>query len=126
MDPKLIAARAEIEEIVRRHDIAAHVILHNAPDQSEVFMRLTPRYSRLQELGSEREGTFYRLRSKLADYGGDAAAQARDLAATANMVHSLAMHLGTCAMPMLQLADQVNHATAAIHGPGERTEGRGH
>lgn len=126
MDTKLIQARAEIEEILRRHDIAGYVVLHNAPDQSEVFMRLTPGYSRLVEVAADAGGTMYRLRSKLADYGGDVEAQRRDLEATANMVHSLAMHLGTGAMPMLRLADQVNRSTGATHSAALRTEGRGH
>jgi len=123
MDAKLIAARAEIEAILQRHDIAAHVVLHNAPGNSEVFMRLTPGYSKLVKIGTEREGIAFRLRSKLADYGGDANAQARDLAATANMVHSLAMALGVGAMPMLRLAEQVNAATGAEHSDGVRAEG---
>lgn len=125
MDAKLIAARAEIEDILQRHDVAAHVVLHNAPGNSEVFMRLTPRYSRLVPMGSERDGLEYRLLSKLADYNGDAKAQARDLAATANMVHSIAMALGQDAMAMLQLSDFVSSSTGATHGPARRAEGHG-
>jgi hypothetical protein len=124
MDSKLIQARAEIEEILRRHDIAAHVVLHNAPGNSKIFMRLTPGYSKLAELGSERDGISFRLRSKLADYGGDVEAQKRDLAATANMVSSIAMHLGTAAMPMLRLAEQIDRAVGATHTEMQRTEGR--
>lgn len=124
MDPKLILARAEIEAILSQHDIAAHVILHNAPGNAEVFMRMTPSYSRLVEVAHDNHGVSYRVRSKLADYNGDTAAQQRDLAATANMVHVLAMTLGTAAIPMLRLANQVDLITGASHGPGVRTEGR--
>jgi len=124
MDTKLIGARAEIQAILDKHDIAAHVILHNAPGSLEVFMHLTPGYSKLVRMGTEQEGLAFRLRSHLADYGGDAAAQARDLAATANMVHGLGMVLAQDGMSMLQLAQVVNKAARAEHGPFIRTEGR--
>lgn len=124
MDAKLIAARAEIEAVLAKHDIAAHVVLHNAPGNFELFMRLTPGYSKLAQEGADQHGLKFRLRSKLADYHGDTEAQARDLAATANMVHGFASLLFEAALPMLSLAEVVNKATNAEHGAFMRSEGR--
>jgi len=124
MNAKLINARAEIQAILEKHDIAGHVILHCAPGDLEVFMHLTPGYSKLVRQGTEQTGLSFRLRSRLADYGGDAAAQGRDLAATANMVHGLGTALAQDAISMLELATVVNKATGAVHGPIVRTEGR--
>jgi hypothetical protein len=100
MDAKLIQARAEIEAILTKHDIAGHVILHNAPGESEIFLRLTPSYSKLREIPAGSHGVTFRLVSDTADYGGDTVAQARDLAATANMVRSFADLLVTAALPI--------------------------
>lgn len=124
MDVKLIQAHAEIAALLRKHDIAAHVVLHNAPGESEVFMRLTPSYSRLVEQAVSHEGVVYRLRSKLVeDYGGDREAQVRDMAATANMVCSLATHLGEAALSMRSLAQHIDQLVGAKHTEFYSTDG---
>jgi hypothetical protein len=107
---KLKAARADIEKVLRRHDIAGIVFLHTAPGSSEAFMRLDPSYSKLVGVPPT-----VRLMSKLADYGGDERRQLEDLAATANMVHSLAVLCAQTAMPLLDLAQTIDTATGAEH-----------
>ena len=124
MDPKLIAARAEITAILKKHDIAGHVILHNAPGESEVFMDLQPSYSKLIEEGRDNEGVSFRLRSKLVDYGGDVDRQRYELEATLNMVSSIALHLANGAIPMLNLSTHLDEKTGAEHSAMERTEGK--
>lgn len=123
MDAKLIQARGEIDAILKKHDIAAYVFLHNAPGKSEVFSYLTPSYSKLAEVPAPDGNIGFRVRSKLADYGGDKEAQRRDLAATANMVSSMAMLMGTTAMPLLSLAAFIDEKIGAEHTPMERDEG---
>jgi len=117
-DSKLLKARAEIEAIIDRHDIAAHVVLHNAPGSLEIFYRLQPSYSRLIGLPP-----MVRLRSKLAEYKGDADAQRRDLEATANMVSGIATALGGNAMMMLELASLIDGWTGAKHTEMRRDDG---
>ena len=81
--PKLKQARAEIEAILKKHDIGGWCILH-APSHAELFMDINPSYSKLQ-------GTFpvIRVHSKLEDYGGDQQAQIADLSATVNMINMM-------------------------------------
>ena len=116
-DPKLLRVRAEIEAILQREDIAAHVILHNAPDQAEIFLRLDPSYSKLYRYQSLPHGVIYRLNSKVADYGGDREAQKRDLEATANMASCFAEILRMSALTMKAMSNQVDAATGAVHSP---------
>src|SRR4051812_48517964 len=99
MDSKLIAARAEIELILKKHDIAGWVVLHNAPGEMEVFSHLEPSYSILRPQIVD-GGMAVRVLSKLSDYGGDTKRQQHDQAATANMVHGFAQMLGLTAMNM--------------------------
>ncbi len=58
-----------------------------------------------------------RIKSKLADYGGDAEAQRRDQAATAQLLHAFGMECGKASMMFLDVAEVVNDATGAEHTP---------
>jgi hypothetical protein len=106
---KLKAARAEIEAVLKRHDIAGFVTLH-APGWGETFWNIWPSHSILA-------GDFpaIRIKSKLADHGGDSAKQRESQAQTAQMIHSIATSMGGCAMQFLDLADILNSKLGAEH-----------
>jgi hypothetical protein len=109
MQKKLKDARAEIEAVFKKHDIAGFAVLH-APGWSEEFWTIWPSYSVLV-------GDFpaIRIKSKAVDYAGDTAKQLRDQANTAQMVRSLATGMGACAMQFLELANVVDQALGAEH-----------
>ncbi len=109
-DAKLLRARARIQAVLNDLDIAGHVVLHNKPGSIEVFSKLDPTYSKLIGLPP-----LVRIRSKLADYQGDAEAQRRDLEATTNMVSSMAQVLGQNALMLLELASLFDAKTGAEH-----------
>ena len=111
-DSKLLLARDRIQALLQALDIAGGVFLHNAPNQTEILARLDPSYSKLSG-----QLPLVMLRSQLADYGGDAAAQRRDLEATANMVRSLAEAMAANAVGLLELADVIDAKTNAEHTP---------
>lgn len=116
MDPtqkKLKAARAEIEAVLKKHDIAGFVSLQ-APGWGETFWNLWPSYSILV-------GDFpaIRIKSKAADYGGDTTRQLADQANTAQMVHELGVSMAQCGMQFLQLASIVDAKLGAEHTPAE-------
>lgn len=112
MDPvqkKLKAARAEIEAVLKKHDIAGFVTLA-APGWGEVFWNIWPSFSILV-------GDFpaIRIKSKAADYAGDTAKQMEHQAHTAQMVHHLATSMGGCAMQSLGLAEVLDGKLEAEH-----------
>lgn len=112
MDPmqqKLKAARAEIEDVLKKHDIGGFITLH-APGWNETFWNIWPSYSIL--VG---DLPAIRVKSSLADYNGDAAKQRADQENTAGMVHALATSMAGCGMQFLQLADALNTKLGAEH-----------
>lgn len=109
---KLLLARAEMLEIIKRYDIAAHVVMHAAPNAAEVIIELSPSYSVVTHV----DGGFH-IRSKLEDYNGDAEAQRRDLAASANMASSLFELSATAAIHLGELSKTINKKTGAKHSP---------
>lgn len=123
---KLLVARAEIEAILKKHDIGAHVVLHMLNGQvgeyiesfTENFGYYDPSYSRIKPV-YDNDGvlTGMHLNSKLAEhYNGDKVAQRRDLAATANMLHSMGVILARDAMSLLELATSVDKKLGTEHG----------
>ena len=110
---RLKVARAEIEAIIQKHDLAGAVVLHT-PGMSEWFYQVNPSYSCLHV--DEQAGTA-RVKSLLADHGGDRQAQLLEQACTANMVASLAseLHLGAGMFNFLQRV--VDQAARAAHKP---------
>lgn len=110
-DPKLKQARAEIEAILKRYDIAAFCVLHNAPGNGEIFADLSPSYSRVTGVLPE-----VRVRIKREDYGSDMAAWGRDAAVTANLISFMGKALGSCAMPLLELSKIIDAKLGAEHG----------
>ena len=114
--PKLKAVRAEIEALLKKHDVAGHVVLHT-PGFGEVFAHLTPSYSKISGLLPT-----IRIRSKAEDYGGDREAQRRHLEATANMVSTMATLLGQAALAFIDLSTVINTKTGAVHTDGKFTQ----
>lgn len=123
MDPKLIAARGEIQAILERLDIAGHVVLHNAPGAFEVFSHFTPTYSKLCPVWERGEMIGMRMKARLADYAGDKEAMRADIAASANLLSGLGQILGTSALAIIEAASAIDSATHAVHTELVRDEG---
>lgn len=112
--PRLKAARSEIEAVLRKHDLAGVVVLHT-PGMSEFFYDIRPSYSCAW---IDDVGPTLRFKSKAADYAGDAQGQVRDQAATANMMVSFAGDLGRAAEMFGSISTIVDRACRAEHtGP---------
>lgn len=125
MDAKLLTARAEIEAVLKRHDIAAWFILHNAPGEIEVFAAFQPSYSVLHPV-TDAGGklTQIRIRSKASDYAGDREKQLAHQAATANMVSGFATVMGGTALQLLELSMTIDAAFGAEHTPLQPSTGQ--
>ncbi len=108
---RLKTARLEIEAILQKHDIAGAVVLHT-PGMAEWFYQVNPSYSCLT---IDEAAGIARVRSKLADYGGDQAAQVHDLTATANMAAAIYGNLHHGARMFLEVQRVVDRATRAAH-----------
>jgi hypothetical protein len=82
--PKLKEAMAEIKAIIIKHDIAAHVLLHE-PGFSEYLLEIEPCWSILK---LEKKGI--RIRSKLEDFAGDRDAQRKASEDTTSLIRHFA------------------------------------
>jgi hypothetical protein len=81
--PKLKNAMAEISEVLKKHDIAGMVILHE-PGHAEFNLRIDPSYSCAKMNGNE-----MRVRAKLQeDFNGDKEAWTEKITDTVNMFES--------------------------------------
>lgn len=109
---KLLRARAEMEEILKRYDIAGLIVLHAAPTSSEFVMHLEPTYSVMKV---EKDGRV-RIESKLEHYNGDKEAKRYDLAATANMASSLFELGARCSLQIGQLSELIDRESGTEHG----------
>jgi hypothetical protein len=110
---KLLIARGEIEQVLKRHDICGHVALFGR-GRMELMLSLDASWSRLSffELDG-RQGI--RLRSMIADYGGDVATKQRDLADSVGMCSNIGFALGSGAMAFLDAAKTLDEAVGAEH-----------
>jgi hypothetical protein len=108
---RLKIARALIEGILKEHDLAGVVVLHT-PGMTEFFYDVTPSYSCVW---IDAAAAQLRVKSTLADYGGDQAAQAQDRAATANMIHGIARDLHSAAGMFGIIAPAIDQAFRAEH-----------
>jgi hypothetical protein len=108
---RLKIARAKIEGILKEYDLGAVVVLHT-PGMTEFFYDIAPSYSCcwIDEAAGQ-----LRMKSKVADYGGDRDAQIRDQAATANMIHGLASDLSSAADMFGSIAPFIDRAMHAEH-----------
>lgn len=110
---RLKVARAEIEAVMRKHDLAGAVVLHT-PGMAEFFYDIRPSYSCIFV-----DGQMLRVRSKAADYGGDRQAQLHDQAATANMTNVLAGELRHAAAMFREIDLVASSAARAEHTAAE-------
>lgn len=113
--PKLKMAMDEIKEVLKKHDIAASVVLHT-PGWSEYLLRIDTSYScaAISEKG-------IRLKAKAEDFGGDVDLMSRTLSNTANMLHNLhkvGLHNSTA---LGQVSKQVDMLLESKHTDGEHT-----
>jgi hypothetical protein len=109
--PRLKVARAEIEAVLRKHDLAGVMVLHT-PGMTEFFYDIRPTYSCVwidEQIG------MLRVKSKLSNYDGDAQAQRHDQAASANMLRALAQDLNSAAAMFLDTAAIADRALRAEH-----------
>lgn len=113
--PRLKIARAEIEAVLQKHDLAGVVVLHT-PGMAEFFYSITPSYS---VCWIDEKSQILRLKSvRDRDHDGDPRKQLRDQAATANMTVSLAGELGKAALMFLDVDRIVSQALRAESTPG--------
>jgi hypothetical protein len=110
---RLKIARAEIAATLKKHDLGGVVVLHT-PGMAEFFYDMTPSYSCAW---LDEQAGAVRMRSKLADYGGDAEAQRSDQAATAQLVHALGEQCGLASLMFMDIARVVNATFGAEHTP---------
>lgn len=106
---RLKIARAEIEAVLKKHDIAGVVVLHT-PGMTEFFYDIRPSYSCCWIAGQD-----FRIRSKLAEFDGDAEAQRHDQGATANMLAGLAQDLAQAGIMFLSVAQVADRAFDVTH-----------
>jgi hypothetical protein len=87
---KMLHVRAQIENLLRAHDLCADVVI-GGRGRCEVFTVLDASWSRVSLIElPDSAGYILRVRSKLADYKGDADAQRADLEHTVGMVSTFA------------------------------------
>lgn len=111
----LKTAMFEIVEVLKRHDIAAHIILHE-PGYSEYLLHVDPSWS-----CARIEGDFLRVRSLGKDYGGD---RGRQMAAAADTVNMLAHFADICARDaklFREIEARLSEDWEIEHGPGTHT-----
>ena len=116
--PKLKMAMEEIKEILKKHDIAASVVLHT-PGWAEYLLRIDPSYScaTLSEKG-------IRVKAKAEDFGGNVDLLGEVLTNTANMLHNLhtvGLHNSTA---LGEVSKQVDQLLESQHLDGGHTSHR--
>lgn len=110
--PRLKAARLEIEAVLAKYDLAGVVVLHT-PGMAEFFYNIQPSYS---VCWIDESASMVRIKSKRErDHGGDSALQLHDQIATANMTASLAGELGRAALMFIDVDAAVSVGLRAEH-----------
>lgn len=112
---KLKVAAEEIKEILRKHDIAAAVVLH-APGHGEHFMHLTPSYS-CAYMYNDNE---IRIYSKKEDYN-NVEEQQQKQAYTSNMLSILTDITAINFMGLETVSKMLDKKLNAKHTPLKRT-----
>jgi len=113
--PKLKKAMEQIKEILKEHDIAAHVVLHT-PGFSEYLNHIEPSYS-----CASLENGGVRVRAKAEDFGGDKKIRDQKIQDTVNMVSHFTDILGRDALNFMDLTETLEKITGATHTPGSHT-----
>lgn len=110
--PKLKNAMKDIENILKRYDIAGVVVLHT-PGHSEHLLRINPTYS-----CAKIDGDRVTLKAKLSHYNGDAAARDEKGRDSANMFKLLGEHGGKTFLMLMEVSDELDRIVNAEHGEG--------
>lgn len=113
---RLKVARAEIEAVLKKHDLGGAVVLHT-PGMAEFFYDVQPSYSCAW---IDQAAGIVRMKSKLADYAGDVDAQRLDQAATAQLFHALGMDCSKAGLMFLDVSAIVDKAFSAEHTASKR------
>jgi hypothetical protein len=107
---KLRQLRAIIEDTLREFDVCAHVTLAGRFGRFENFTHVEATWSNLTwEHHPGAPAPFLRLRSKLAEYDGDAARQKQDQEWSVGVVSGLAQLLGETAIPLIEVAEYLEN-----------------
>jgi len=112
--PKLKKAMEEIKAIVKKHDIAAVVVLHNAEATSvspdgwantegfcEYLLGISPSYSAAAIIPDGR----FAVKGKAEHYGGDKRKRNKAVGDTANMLQVLAEQTGRLAVQLMEMEE---------------------
>ncbi len=111
---KLKAAMEEVKAILKKHDIAAAVVLHTpeivegveGSDGAVEFLSfLTPKYSAVEWLPL---GNDIRVKGRLEYYGGDRKVRNKALRDTANMLHMLSKTMMRQGIMLADISEQVD------------------
>lgn len=113
--PKLKTAMAEIVAVIKKHDVAAHVILHT-PGHSEFLNELSPSYSCAKVNGDQ-----MRFRAKKEDFNGNTAARDNQIRNTANMLKLISDLLLRDAVAYGEISKEFDKIVNSEHGPGGLT-----
>lgn len=116
--PKLKAAMEEIKAVIKKHDIAAFVVLHT-PGFSEYFTEITPSYSCAR---FEAGGSAIRIRAKVQeDFGGNTKAHEDALRNTSNMLRLLSTTGGRISANLFDISERFDKHIDAEHDQGHHT-----
>lgn len=116
-NPKLKEAMGEIEEILKKHDIAAVIALHT-PGHGEIKLHIAPTYSVARmvrepdEHGAMREGIMINTKDMPA---GEEKLQA--MTDTANMFNLLTTMLCSVATFLVDVDEGINQQVSVEHSP---------
>lgn len=113
--PKLKIAIEEIKQILKKHDIAASVIIHT-PGFSEYLHHINTSYS-----CAFFEGDNLRVKAKLQDFNGDKKAQQKKIADTLNMVTHFGDVGGMVALNFLKMEEMIKAKVDVDEDKGSHT-----
>ena len=118
--PKLKKAIQEIEEILKREDIAGFVVLHT-PGFAELLTRIDPSYS----CASIKDGALQIRGKKDRDFGGDVEKWKQSLTDTSNMLSLLGSVGGSTIVGIIDASTQMDkqlHAEQTDMGSSTKQE----
>lgn len=113
-NPKLKKAAKEIEDVLKKYDIAGLILLHS-PGHGEFLFNLSPTYSALKFEGVKG----VRLKAKSEDFKNGAIGRDKALADTSNMLQILYDMGSTHVNALYEMSSFVNKVTNAEHTKGK-------
>jgi len=119
--PKLKKAMQEIDAIMKRYDIAGHVVLHSWKDgtgHSEFKAYIQPSYSCAKFKYDPVKGDGIHFRAKKEDFGGDASKRDNVLAGTSSMLKTIVTVGFNQLSGLLQASEFIDRVVNAEHGKG--------